>query len=71
MRTGSEHLRKTAIQRAPGGKSASEKKTPIDSVAFHADAELIASSIHFAVRDYQIEELFALHLAAGRYQQSM
>jgi hypothetical protein len=36
-------------------------RTPTSiSVALHADAELISSSNHFAVHDYQVEHLLAL-----------
>src|SRR5437879_4943588 len=36
-----------------------------DSLAFHADAELIAGPNDFSARDNQLELLFALHLPAG------
>jgi hypothetical protein len=47
------------------GKRCVRKESGIHSVESRADAELISSFIHFAVRDYQLEHLLALHWAAG------
>src|SRR5580698_9197764 len=64
-------VRRKNVHRATAPQTASQRrkaptgsKGTAETLLFHSDAELIADTDHLAIRDHDIQHLFALNLAA-------